>query len=598
MSKLPSVGDEYEKWLRRKSGPARDWDSMPTEAERDRERAAASARAERPEDAAAVNAAGFARIFTPGNVLFRPAAQRAPPKKEHEVGRVAIIGGGMAGLYAGLLLQKQNVKFKIFEKNQDRSGGRIFTHFFESAPGGGKNQYFEAGAMRIPKTHKEVLDLIDYVNSKLSAKEDKIKLIKYHFTNPNNRVFVNGTTEEDGKVMTRTYAQMHPEKLGFPSKAKAYKTADEYVDEIMLKLLKEFCRDINKFFDKYDKMSMYYYLSAHEGWDNAKINYVEVMTSNTHAFQNSLVQQVMEYQEFHPTTAGDTHRAPPWPWMAAFLMQPQPPQSSGPQCDWSTIEGGMYHLPRACEIVLGSDNVIKKGVTVTGISKIPRGRILIKYASSNNLDVTYQEAFDKVIFAIPANVLRMMNRPTWSAEKEEAIRSCNVSPLHKIGLRFKRRFWEKGDRKIEGGQSISDVPSRWFVYPSNGIGEDGPGVLLGYCWGGDAGHWIPTTKKDQEVFALRDLKKIHPEVKDLEECFIESFCVKWAEHWSTGLSSFLPGQFSHLFDPLLEPEENKSIFFAGEHCSHHHGWILGALQSAVWASSQLLDTRLQYLKTK
>ena len=59
----------------------------------------------------------------------------------------------------------------------------------------------------------------------------------------------------------------------------------------------------------------------------------------------------------------------------------------------------------------------------------------------------------------------------------------HFEPLYKMGLRFKTRFWERvqGGASL-GGQSATDMPVRWVVFPSNGIGSDGPGVLLVYSW--------------------------------------------------------------------------------------------------------------------
>ncbi len=43
--------------------------------------------------------------------------------------KVAIVGAGIGGLYAGLILQSLGISFKIFEMD-DRVGGRLKTHHF------------------------------------------------------------------------------------------------------------------------------------------------------------------------------------------------------------------------------------------------------------------------------------------------------------------------------------------------------------------------------------------------------------------------------------------------------------------------------------
>ena len=98
----------------------------------------------------------------------------------------------MSGLYSALLLKENqpDVQVKIFEAT-DRVGGRVYTHWFEE---GKKNQYFEAGAMRLPKTlwQEHVFDLIDFLNASL-PKSLSIQLIPYMYSCPSgNRVYVNG----------------------------------------------------------------------------------------------------------------------------------------------------------------------------------------------------------------------------------------------------------------------------------------------------------------------------------------------------------------------------------------------------------------------
>lgn len=76
--------------------------------------------------------------------------------------KIAIVGGGIAGLYAAYKLQ-ENPRIKtivIFEKHA-RLGGRIKTVDF---PGGG---HVEAGAGRLSSKHKRALALVKELNLKL-----------------------------------------------------------------------------------------------------------------------------------------------------------------------------------------------------------------------------------------------------------------------------------------------------------------------------------------------------------------------------------------------------------------------------------------------
>ncbi len=55
----------------------------------------------------------------------------------------------------------------------------------------------------------------------------------------------------------------------------------------------------------------------------------------------------------------------------------------------------------------------------------------------------------------------------------------------------------------------------------------------------------------------------------------------WDNHAGGGaFALFNPGQFKNLYPTLLTPEFDGCLNFAGECCSVHHGWIVGALDSA------------------
>ena len=153
-------------------------------------------------------------------------------------------------------------------------------------------------------------------------------------------------------------------------------------------------------------------------------------------------------------------------------------------------------------------------------------------------------------------------------------------------MRFKSRFWEKVQSPAKGGQSITDLPSRWFVYPSYGIGDDGPGVLLLYAWMTDAVAWLPQAEDDRVRLALRDLQTTYGELVKIDEQFIEAFEVNWTIEELTGDAMFFPGQFKNLFNVARQPEGN--VYFAGEHLSVHHTWIVGAIDSALLACQQML----------
>ena len=68
-------------------------------------------------------------------------------------------------------------------------------------------------------------------------------------------------------------------------------------------------------------------------------------------------------------------------------------------------------------------------------------------------------------------------------KQRQAIRTLNYGPAVKVAIKFKTRWWERDNLKQRGGSSYTDRQSRVVVYPSYGLGEGGPGVLMvTYNW--------------------------------------------------------------------------------------------------------------------
>ncbi|MEM9202164.1 MAG: NAD(P)/FAD-dependent oxidoreductase [Actinomycetota bacterium] len=475
-----------------------------------------------------------------------PSPENAPDPAGLSVG---IVGGGMAGLYAALLLQLRGVDVHVYEANPTRLGGRVYTHRFNEEP----NQYFEAGAMRLPEIPEQqpVFDLIGYLNTKVPT-EEQIELIPYIlYDDSGNLCYVNGELGPDGQPMSVAYAGEHPEALGFSAAATGGLTAQALLDSAIKPFLDLLEDDFEKGFTelvKYDDLSFRAYLAMVLGWTEERINYVEVMTSQTNQFQSSFTELVIESMDFS-------------------------------QAHWKSIKNGMDRLPNALASVVGSEN-ISMGARVVSIDGTQSGGSTISFADGRSVE------HDRVIMALPPAALRMIETPQWTPSKNHAIRALHFEPLYKIGMRFTSRFWERVGAPSNGGQSITDLPSRWFVYPSYGIGDEGEGVLLLYSWMTDAVAWLPQPMDQRIDFALRDLQTVYEGQVDVREEFIEAFTVNWTVEESTGDAMFFPGQFKNLFNIARVPEGN--VYFAGEHLSVHHTWIVGALDSALLAVQQLL----------
>jgi len=183
-----------------------------------------------------------------------------------------------------------------------------------------------------------------------------------------------------------------------------------------------------------------------------------------------------------------------------------------------------------------------------------------------------------------------------SFAKARALRESNYMPAFKAFITFKTQFWVKlGKRQGKGlGVAVTDRPNRQVVYPSYGYEATG-GVLQIYSWAQDAERMGALTDKERINECLKGIAYLYPEV-DVYAEYAEYHPEKttktwfWDNHAGGGaFALFAPGQFKNLYPTLLTPEFNGCLNIAGECCSVHHGWIVGALDSAYNAVNNILQ---------
>ena len=497
---------------------------------------------------------------------------------------VGIVGAGISGLYCALLLQRHvpNVKVKLYEAN-DRVGGRIFTYKFSDEP----YQYGEAGAMRIPTptsgNPSPVIQLIEYLNKSESG--CCLKLIDFVNSCPSgNRVFVNGTTMKDGRVMNVEYADAHCSELGFSGGIKD----EDQVNKLLVEALQPVISDLKNNFEgavsKYEHVSLQQYLKDEAGWNDEKISYYELLLTMTNASHSGLLDAII-------------------PFVLIFSSDSQ----------WKTIDGGMSKLPQECaSLVHRRGGEISLNTKVESVAYCD-DQIKLGFKTQSSGCIGY-ENFDAVIFAIPTPCIRSLERPHWPAKVEYALRSLQHWPVLKVMLRFKSRFWESSSLMHApsfGGMSVTDLPIRRIFYPPYGMGRSDKGILMAFVYKDDAMPLLALSDSEKVRIILRDLQKLYPEVvvakeyaggtdPNTEEFLREAIAVDWTTRWPMGGAAlYFPGQLIQLYPLLAQNRDN--IYFAGDHLSSWTQFIVGALESSRFAVQQLVhrqysrDVSVEYL---
>src|SRR5665213_1314423 len=187
------------------------------------------------------------------------------------------------------------------------------------------------------------------------------------------------------------------------------------------------------------------------------------------------------------------------------------------------------------------------------------------------------------ICTIPASILGQIPLQV-GAPMKNAIDALYYDASIKVGLQFRRRFWEQ-DESIYGGISYTALPNGLIGYPNTGYLNDGPAVLLGaYAFGSDAFQMTALPPEERVRETVEWGAQIHPQYPGE---FHNGVAVAWHRvPWTMGCAA-------HWTDELREQHYDHlcaidgRIVLAGEHASRLPAWQEGALLSSLDAVRRL-----------
>jgi monoamine oxidase len=187
------------------------------------------------------------------------------------------------------------------------------------------------------------------------------------------------------------------------------------------------------------------------------------------------------------------------------------------------------------------------------------------------------------VCTIPLSVLGQLDLAGFTPRLQEAIRGVPYAASVKIGLQFKRRFWEE-DEDIYGGISYTDLAVQLIGYPNYDFQAQGGVVLGAYNWGPNAFEYTAMAPAERIRHALAQGAQIHPQYR---QEFVSGMSVAWHR------SPFTLGCFAEWDDALRAKHYDtivamdRRIVLAGEHASYLPAWQEGAVLSAHSAIEQL-----------
>ncbi|MFT4202717.1 MAG: FAD-dependent oxidoreductase [Chitinophagaceae bacterium] len=469
-----------------------------------------------------------------------PAPDGMPPTGK----RVVILGAGLSGMVAAYELGRLGYDCTLLEA-RDRVGGRVFSVRNGSRSEEIKNGtqaaildaglYFNAGPSRIPHFHEVTLHY---------CREFGIPLEVYNNVNEAAYYFSEGTGPLSNKKIKK--GALHNDMRGYTAELLA-KSIDNTA--LQLPLTKE---DGEKFLE---------YLRAEGALDIDKL----YKGSTRHGYT------AYPSEGNHPGTMAA-------PYKLADII------SSGLLgSDFYGVAEYVYELQQTMLQMVGGNDAIARAFGKRLATKIKRGAEVTKITNKDTgVTITYKDNNgahelngDFCISTIPLKVLSDMDH-NFASPYSKAIDKTQYIMAGKIGMQFKRRFWEV-DEEIFGGITHTNNELYQIFYPSNDYLAK-KGMLVGYYNFNERAQLIgEMSYAEREKIAYEKGLLVHPQYE--KEYEHKSFSVSWHKTRYTlgGWGIYSEQERQTIYQTLLKPD--RCTYFAGDNLTYLNGWMAGALES-------------------
>ena len=468
--------------------------------------------------------------------------------------RIAIVGGGIAGLNAALTLSDAGYTSTVYEASS-RVGGRMHSDTTSWANG----QVSEHCGELIDSGHKTIQQLAKRfgfgLTDLLSAQPNQSTDTFYFL----GGYYPNAQANSDFKPV---YNQVHSDAsaAGYPT---LYNSSTARGRQL-------------------DQMSLY--------------DYIETYVAGGHASPMGRLLDVAYNTEY----GNETRVQSSLNLIYLLAYQPQPGQFRifGASDERYHVTGGNEQVPRAmAAYIQANGSGVNLNTSLSGILLNGDGSYTLSFSRGNQKS---SAVADRVILAMPFSVLRTIlssgssyTRAGFDSLKQTAIQQLGYGSNSKLHMQFSGRLWnQSGPWGISTGYSFSDLAyqNSWDV--SRGQGG-ATGILVNYT-GGNQGASLsdPSMLATYTQNALQDLEKVFPGISatfngtsTLDYPLGNPYLLGSYSYWKVGQYT----QFSG-YERARQPYSNGRCHFAGEHCSiNFQGYMEGGAQEGARAANEILS---------
>ncbi|WP_439544772.1 flavin monoamine oxidase family protein [Sandarakinorhabdus sp.] len=475
--------------------------------------------------------------------------------------KVLVLGAGLSGMLAAYELGKAGYEVQILEYN-NRPGGRNWSLYGDDVYTelGGATQrvgfsdgnYLNPGPWRIPYHHRALLHYCKQFGVALEP-----------FIQMNHQALVQSAKAFDGKPMR--YRELAGDWDGNVAELLSKAIDNRGLDSVLTK-------------DDADRLRL-----ALREWGalDKDFKYTKsVRSSRRRSFERPQGGGVLgEPIPSEPYAFKDIMDSGIWRVVAQHM-------SIDHQHSMFQPVGGMGMIGRG--FAKQVEGKIRYNSKVTSISQ-QGDKVTVTYADTGTGSVNTATA-DYCVCTIPLGVLSQIDLDC-SPALDAAIRAVPYSNSVKVGLEFKRRFWEE-DEAIYGGISFTDREIAMISYPSARMHSNGPAVLLGaYTFGAGAYRFAGMTPEQRVQAALEQGSVFHP--RGYKEEFIGGASVAWSRSpFTLGCCAMWNEDTRKEHYQTLVAVDNRLVL-AGEHASYIGCWMEGAILSSLDAVTRLHKRALE-----
>jgi monoamine oxidase len=466
--------------------------------------------------------------------------------------RIAIVGGGIAGLTCALHLADLGLASTVYEAS-GRIGGRMFSN---TSGYWDNNQVSEWGGELIDTGHRTIRGL---------ARRFELDLDRVREAEPANSV--------DTYYFLGEY----------------YRTAQaerDFAPVFERVLADEAAAPFPTTFDNFTP--------AGQELDNMSVfEWIETRVEGGHDTPFGRLLDAAYAIEYGADTTQQS--ALNLVYLLAFQPDPETFEIFGESDERFHIRGGNQQLPQAMARHLGVDTVVQRSMRLVSLRRTAGGRYRLEFDCHG---VTMEVVADYVVLALPFAVLRELDTDDagFDALKRQAIQELGRGHNGKLQLQFRQRHWNQPGPwpRLSNGTTYTDTgyQASWDVTRA----QAGKSGILNFYSGGS----VTDAMQTQGSFAqgakpgvLQDARRaleqaepVFPGLTDLWNRRVTQSLPHKSPFFRASYAHYQPGQYTTFGG--YERVRQGGVFFCGEHTSlGFQGFMEGGASEGARVARQL-----------